>query len=147
MLRLTVDLASKESVPACAGAAAGWPCGEVGPAVGGDPGGEVGPAATSSAALDSVGSSWPPITAAEPSLGSASKNSCSLGALEQVEKMSKRSGPPCGGAAAGWPCVEGGWPCGEVAGAAAGWPCVEAGIGTPRWFSVSAICLVVDNEA
>ena len=39
------------------------------------------------------------------------------------------------------------WPCGEVAGAAAGWPCVEAGIGTPRWFTVSAICLVVDNEA
>ena len=109
---LMVDLASKESVPACAGAAAGWPCGEVGPAVGGDPGGEVGPAATSSEAL------------------------------ELAEKMSKRSGPSSGGAATGWPCVENGWPCGEVAGAAVGWPCVEAGIGTPRWFSVSA-----NNEA
>ena len=124
MVKLMVDLASKESVPACAGAAAGWPCGEVGPAVGGDPGGEVGPAATSSAALDAM-----------------LMSSCSsMSALESEEKMSKQSGP-CGGEAAP------SWPCGKVAGAAAGWPCVEAGIGTPRWFTVSAICLVVDNEA
>ena len=135
MSKLMLDLASQESVPACAGAAAGWPCGEVGPAVGGDPGGEVGPAATSSAALDSM-------------LMLMLMSSCSfMGALEELEKMSKQSGPTGGGAATGWPCVENGWPCGEVAGAAAGWPCVEAGIGTPRWFTVSAICLVVDNEA
>ena len=66
MLMLMVDLASEELVPACAGAAAGWPCGEVG-----WPSGEVAGAAAGwlcgevgwpcgevagPAALDSIGS-------------------------------------------------------------------------------------------